>query len=159
MASPFAPALAPLKRYAEFGGRSTRTELALFYVLVTALNIGVDFLGGLLGPRVAPYLALLLLLAIACPTLALLVRRLHDSGRSGWWLLAGLPGFGFASWHLWLKLFDPYAMSPLNDFSFPVGLGVALLTTLLFVLLLWNDEEAANRYGPNPRDGEAAAAS
>lgn len=157
MTSGFAPALLPLKRYAEFGGRSTRTELALFYVLVFALNAGLSFVGDMIGHRADQWLSQLLTLALACPTLALLVRRMHDSGRSGWWLLLGLPALGVALWHAWLKLHDPYAMSPLDDFL-ALNLAGGICTLVLLILLLWDDEEGPNLYGPNPRYGDAEAA-
>jgi uncharacterized membrane protein YhaH (DUF805 family) len=86
--------LIALKKYATFSGRSQRAEYwyyTLFYILIyIGLTIidsvtgtfdaeaGVGLLGSLMG------------LALLIPTLAVTVRRLHDTGRSGWWLLIGL---------------------------------------------------------------------
>ncbi|MFJ4783470.1 DUF805 domain-containing protein [Streptomyces sp. NPDC088794] len=79
-----------LKKYAVFSGRARRKEywnFALFvgiiYVvlLVIALASKQSALLGLAG---------LFYLGVLIPSLAVAVRRLHDTGRSGWWILIGL---------------------------------------------------------------------
>ena len=74
-------------RYADFNGRSRRSE----YWWVCLFNAIV---GGLIGV-VLPRLSGLWTLAILVPTLALVVRRLHDVGKRGWfylWILLPLAG-------------------------------------------------------------------
>ena len=87
-----AASVLPLKRYAEFRGRSTRTEVIGFYVLTMAAlliaKVAADSSG--LGSA-RPWLEGVLGSFFLVPTLALYVRRLHDWGRSGWWLLIGAP--------------------------------------------------------------------
>ena len=71
-----------LSKFADFGGRATRAEFwwfMLFYFIVSVVT-------GFAGPFVSALVALALLL----PTLGVQVRRLHDIGRSGWWILVGL---------------------------------------------------------------------
>jgi uncharacterized membrane protein YhaH (DUF805 family) len=86
--------LMPLRRYAEFSGRSQRKEFWMFvlgYVIVAiVLNIVEGILG--LSGMVGPYgpLTSLFMLAVFIPYLAVGARRLHDTNRSGWWLLLGL---------------------------------------------------------------------
>lgn len=142
-------ALLPLRRYAEFGGRSTRTELVAFYLLVmlilaigAALTLAVPMLRSA-GIAVVGWL---LLLALLCPSVALAVRRLHDSGRSGWWGLLALPGNALNLLHDFYPgtALEPERMAPLADLAGLAGFG-------LLVLLLWNDDPEPNRYGPNPR--------
>src|ERR1044072_3657480 len=81
----------PLKRYAEFTGRSRRKEYWMFILLCIVVGIVLYFIDGLLGLRgmVGPYGPLFLLfeLAILVPSIAVGIRRLHDTNRSGWWLL------------------------------------------------------------------------
>lgn len=77
-----------LKKYAVFEGRARRTEYWVFVLC----NMGIAFLlaavEGLFGsPGV---LVRLYSLAVLVPGLAVSVRRLHDTGRSGWYLLIGL---------------------------------------------------------------------
>ena len=77
--------LATLKKYADFNGRARRTEYWLFvlFSMVIAMVLGVvDYVLGSPG-----IVGLLFALAILIPSIAVAVRRLHDTDRSGWWLL------------------------------------------------------------------------
>jgi uncharacterized membrane protein YhaH (DUF805 family) len=81
-------------KYATFSGRSSRAAYWWFYLfaliaVIAALVIDVAIgTGGIVYGLVA--------LALFLPNLAVTVRRLHDSGHSGWWLLIGLvPVVGF----------------------------------------------------------------
>jgi uncharacterized membrane protein YhaH (DUF805 family) len=83
-----------LKQYAVFSGRARRTEY-WFYQLFNTLFVGalvvVDAMTGTMGGKVSlGLLSGLFVLATLLPSLAVLVRRLHDTGRSGWWFLTGL---------------------------------------------------------------------
>ena len=69
-------------RYADFKGRSRRSEFWFGFLSVSILGL---ILGELLGD-----FAWIWSLAIWVPTLALNIRRLHDIGRSGWWYLINL---------------------------------------------------------------------
>lgn len=94
----------PLKDYAKFDGRSRRAEywqFLLFYVIASAVVGVVD---GVIGA--GGILSGLFVLGMLIPTLAVLVRRLHDTNRSGWWaLLSFLPVIG-AIWLFVLLVFD-----------------------------------------------------
>jgi uncharacterized membrane protein YhaH (DUF805 family) len=75
-------------KYAEFGGRASRSEFWWAYLALIVVYIVLYVLA-----RVSPIFSVLLLLfalAILVPTWALSARRLHDTGRSGWWQLLGL---------------------------------------------------------------------
>ena len=90
-------AILPLKRYAEFTGRSRRKEYWMFTLLcvVVAVVLGIveSILG--LGGMVGYYgpLTALFLLAILVPSIAVGIRRLHDTNRSGWWILISFVPF------------------------------------------------------------------
>ncbi|MFI8003934.1 DUF805 domain-containing protein [Streptomyces sp. NPDC086010] len=76
--------LAVLKNYAGFSGRARRKEywmFFLFHIIVALVLIG---LGVVIDSQI-PYL--IYAVALIIPTLAVTVRRLHDTGRSGWWFL------------------------------------------------------------------------
>lgn len=91
--------LLALKKYAQFSGRSRRKEywfFALFYIII-ALVVG--FIDGAAGTMMAEgkigILGMILTLAFFLPSLAVGIRRLHDTGRSGWWtLIAFVPLIG-----------------------------------------------------------------
>jgi uncharacterized membrane protein YhaH (DUF805 family) len=79
-------------KYATFSGRSSRSAYwwwILFYVLVL---VGASIID---AAAKTPAFAVLVWLGFLIPNLAVLVRRLHDTDRSGWWVLIGLiPFFG-----------------------------------------------------------------
>ena len=77
--------LTVLKKYAEFSGRARRTEYWMFVlinVLICLALMGLYFVTEL---GLFAVLYSLYSLAILIPMLAVTVRRLHDTGRSGWW--------------------------------------------------------------------------
>jgi uncharacterized membrane protein YhaH (DUF805 family) len=83
--------MAVLKNYAGFSGRARRTEywmFALFSFIITAV---LDLIG--MVAKLGAYLGLIYGLLVLIPSLAVGVRRLHDTGRSGWWLLIALIPF------------------------------------------------------------------
>jgi uncharacterized membrane protein YhaH (DUF805 family) len=102
--------LLPLKRYAQFSGRSQRKEYWMFVLFIVITSIVLSMLDSILGLGggmsrttysngttfgTAANLNGGLLngvfsLAIIIPSIAVAARRLHDIGKSGWWMLIGL---------------------------------------------------------------------
>ena len=81
------------KNYANFQGRARRKAFwmfALFNIIAIVALTMVEGLIGLRGDAGYGILSGLYSLAVILPAIALAVRRLHDTGRSGWWLLIGL---------------------------------------------------------------------
>jgi uncharacterized membrane protein YhaH (DUF805 family) len=83
---------AVLAKYSDFSGRARRSEywfwsLALFIAYIVAVILFVIFKP--LG--IIAYLAVFL--GAIVPSLAVSFRRLHDTNKSGWWLLIGLVPF------------------------------------------------------------------
>jgi uncharacterized membrane protein YhaH (DUF805 family) len=137
--------LRPWRHYADFRGRSRRLEYLLFvisfYVLLFASMFAGHLLLALVGQPLAPMSApgegggvqalrfvpmMLFLLAAAAPAIALSVRRLHDLGISGWWLMI--------------------AFVPL--------IGQILFWLLTFIIVLIPAPRGENQYGFDPRDPE-----
>ena len=78
------------KRYVDFGGRSRRAAywyFVLFNIIAEIVLTIVDSVVGTIGTSGPGVLGGLYLLAALLPGLGVSVRRLHDTGRSGWWLL------------------------------------------------------------------------
>jgi len=69
-------------KYATFEGVAARSEY-WWFVLFT-------FLAYLVSALISPTLYLIVVLVLFLPTLAVTVRRLHDTDRSGWWILISL---------------------------------------------------------------------
>ena len=99
--SPIDWAKRPIQNYAQFSGRAPRAEYWWFFlaVIIAYIVVGIvesilgikGMIGGVYGP-----LTLLLLLGTLVPSLAVGVRRLHDTNRSGWWILAPLVPYCLA---------------------------------------------------------------
>lgn len=124
------------KKYAQFNGRSRRSEywlaglvnciiiIALYLIILIPLTIGTAnhseptdlhfVLTGLGGLLFFAYF-----IAVFVPSLALSVRRLHDTGRSGWFLL-------------------------LNLIPYVGGL-------IIFIFNVLDSQPGENQYGPNPK--------
>jgi uncharacterized membrane protein YhaH (DUF805 family) len=78
-----------LSKYVDFGGRARRSEYwywALAVVVAEIIVLGIKAVAE--GPGRILYI--LLVLGVLLPSFAVAVRRLHDTGRSGWWILIGL---------------------------------------------------------------------
>ena len=129
--------LMPLKRYADFSGRSRRKEYWMFALLMVIVNlllytvIGGAALGssdndaGLAAFGSAVIAAMILGLIFLIPSIAVAVRRFHDQDKSGWFVLLGLiPYLG------WL---------------------------ILIVFMCLDGTRGPNRFGPDPKAGEASA--
>lgn len=93
-----------LSKYATFSGRAARSEFWWWVLFVIIVHIGTSILDGIIvgpvfgeGAFHGPELITgLVSLALFLPGLAVTVRRLHDVGRSGWWIfLALIPLIGF----------------------------------------------------------------
>ena len=77
-----------LKKYAVFSGRARRKEFWMFFLFNFLIALGLGIIEGIIGT--GGLLGGLYGLGVLIPGLAVSVRRLHDTNRSGWWLLIGL---------------------------------------------------------------------
>ena len=129
--------LMPYRRYFDFSGRSRRKEYWMFALLIFLIYIVMAFLSVMSGgsaemgeaptggaaSMVIGLVFLVWAVGTLIPSLAVAVRRLHDTDRSGWWLLIGLV---------------------------PLVGGLVLL---YFYLI--EGTHGPNRFGPDPKEGEA----
>ena len=74
-----------LKNYAVFTGRARRTEYWMFALINFLVAMAIGIVDGVLGG--SGVIGMLYFLAVLIPAIAVSVRRLHDTGRSGLWLL------------------------------------------------------------------------
>ena len=82
--------LKALSQYADFKGRARRKEYWMFYLFYVIFGLAVTVLDILLfGTAIYSWglLYLVYFFALLIPYIAVSVRRLHDIGKSGWWLL------------------------------------------------------------------------
>ncbi|MGO9317151.1 MAG: DUF805 domain-containing protein [Terracidiphilus sp.] len=128
------------RKYAEFEGRSRRTEYWMFVLFNFLAILVLGVVGGLglalidKGSGVGGVLFIPLgiyILAVIIPGLAVGVRRLHDSGKSGWLLL----------------LLIVLSLIPFIGFIAAVA---------RIVLMCLDSDPGMNQYGPNPKSPELA---
>lgn len=108
------------RKYADFRGRASRAEYWWFFVFGVSVNVAAA------GTGIRP-LAYLVTVLLVVPQMAVTVRRLHDTNRSGWWVLLYLAGW---------------------------TLGVGFWGLIPGLVMLWfmarKGDAGENRYGPNP---------
>ena len=124
-----------LRRYARFSGRASRKEYWCFVLFNLLVQIGLMFVTSgvvMVSGRshfedLGTVLILPVLLywfAVLIPALAVTVRRLHDTGRSGWWFLIVFVPFAGNIILLVFTLLDGdpaanmYGPNPKGDFSY-----------------------------------------
>ena len=98
-----------LKKYAVFSGRARRKEYWMFVlinIIVSVVFVAIDNVIGTASDSGTGVLSGLYSLAVLLPTLAVLVRRLHDTNRSGWWILINLVPFIGSLWLLFILASD-----------------------------------------------------
>ena len=163
----------PLKRYAEFSGRSRRTEYWMFvlfqillgvafWVLMAIFGGGALMSGGDPTALAAAGGAVMIIaviyglvsLALIIPGIAVGVRRLHDTNRSGWWILAPLVGYVIMAIGGVMAASNPDNPG-LGGILAMVGMiAVIALGITLLVFMLLEGTRGPNKYGPDPK-GEA----
>ncbi len=138
-----------LRRYVDFNGRDSRKAYwmlilsnSLIYLIVFysehLMGIGVPLLG-----TMHPVSRIYAVLTVV-PLFAAKVRRLHDTGRSGWWVMLTLvPGAVVLAGYFKLM---PLMVGALLGFLLYL-LGAVVLT----VFLTRGSQRGKNRYGPQPK--------
>jgi len=162
----------PLKRYAQFSGRSPRREYWMFVLFTFLVSIALSIVDSVLGlgGHTSSYrsatnggfaagagtsggiLSSIWSLAVLIPSIAVGVRRLHDIDRSGWWMLAPVL-------IMVLALVSALGRLGANPDASMFGFGVFFLIALFvagimgIVLLVWfcmHGTRGPNRFGPDP---------
>ena len=77
-------------QYVGFSGRARRSEFWYFYLFTILLSIVASIVQRAMTNSTNGIVTTIIGLAIILPSLAVGARRLHDTSRSGWWLLIGL---------------------------------------------------------------------
>jgi uncharacterized membrane protein YhaH (DUF805 family) len=161
----------PLRRYADFRGRSQPVEFwmwMLFLLVATPVLVALDVVLGLGGhnpfDRMGSYTVLTMLVAILTsgglltwifllaaliPHYAVQVRRLHDTNRSGWWVLIPYAPYIFTLLVIIIGgAAQSITMILLGALFSIVGLG-GVITLIIFLCL--EGTRGENDFGRDPR--------
>ncbi len=76
-----------LKQYADFSGRARRKEYWMFFLFHMIIMYGLIILAGVLELAALATVSMIYTLAVLVPAIAVGVRRMHDAGKSGWYVL------------------------------------------------------------------------
>lgn len=158
------------KKYADFTGRARRSEFWWFMLFALVVSSIFNY-GGLLIPALS-YIGLLCSLVFLIPQFAVMTRRLHDTGRSGWWVLVFAILYvvmlgalvvvlaplasqmlevtdGFAQAQM---MADAVQAAPLAaTLMFVCSLAAIVLGIILLVFTLFDSHWNENKYGPSPK--------
>lgn len=144
-------------KYATFRGRARRSEYWYFFLF----SILVGMVSGVIDSAVfhSSYpiqpITNLLSLALFLPSLAVTVRRMHDTGWSGWWL-GGFYIFAVIAVAVIFSALGSYTTHAMSDTTFgAICLLFGLITIgygiWLFVLMVLDGHRGPNQYGPDPK--------
>ena len=103
-----------LSKYATFSGRATRSEFWWFYLFTLLLSW---FAQMAVGVSIAGVVSLVLFL----PLLAATVRRLHDIGRTGWWILIAFTLIGIIVLIVWYASDSEKAANQYGEYVAPTA--------------------------------------
>ncbi len=88
-----------LKKYTVFSGRARRMEFWMFFLFSAIISIFLAVIDEFMGWQfemsgdILGFLSTLYYVAVIVPYLAVIVRRLHDTERTGWWILIAFIPF------------------------------------------------------------------
>jgi uncharacterized membrane protein YhaH (DUF805 family) len=147
------------EKYADFSGRAPRAEYWWYILGAIIVSVIARIIDSIVGLNVVgPYglLSLIVMLGLLVPNIAVSVRRLHDTNRSGWWILLPIVPYALA-----IVLAGPAIMTG----SVGAGIGIAALlmfvgficgiVVLVFMCLAGTPGD--NRFGPSPYGGDGVA--
>ena len=86
--------LTVLRKYAVFSGRARRAEYWMFFLFNFLAVIALTIVGGIIGDK--GVLSGIYQVGVLIPSIAVGVRRMHDTDHRGWWLLLPVVNFVFA---------------------------------------------------------------
>ncbi|HWT13689.1 MAG TPA: DUF805 domain-containing protein [Allosphingosinicella sp.] len=162
--------LMPLRRYADFSGRSRRMEfwmwqLFQFIVYFVVVLLAMVFGGGMMmmagdpssmaaaggGMLIIMLLYLVYALAVLVPSIAVAVRRLHDTNRSGWWILAPVAPYVVAILAGMMAVSSPDMAGAAGILALICMLVALALAITLLVFYFLEGTRGPNKYGPDPK--------
>ena len=159
-----------LKKFFDFTGRARRSEYWWFVLFVMIVSMVFNFIGAIF-PMVN-ILGLIVSLVLTIAQLAALTRRLHDTGRSGWWVLVyGL--FMLVTYGALAAILAPVASELMAEgdqmalvelmanavMDSPVAaavmicgaLATAFMAIITLIFAVKDSQWTENKYGPSPK--------
>ena len=160
-----------LRKCTDLKGRARRAEYWWFSLAQLLIRLGVGLLGlllvyaaslpsSLIAARALAFSGIFLVkmsqnasYVLLIPFVAVGVRRLHDTGHSGWWSLLPVAVLTPILWAI--AVYGDSAQVP-EWVWLPVSAIVLGVLLWYFILLISDSQSGPNKYGPNPKGVEAS---
>lgn len=151
--------LKAMSQYADFSGRARRTEYWMFTLYniifgfiaaIADISTGLNFENQQYGLFSSLYA-----LAVFIPGLAVAVRRLHDTGRSGKYIFLALVPLAAVMLLMAMTLLIQDAETQrflLRNSAYVLIISTIIISIWLFVLFLLPGTNSDNQYGPDPKE-------
>ncbi len=148
-----------IKNYVKFEGRARRKEYWMFVLfnaifMLAAMLLDVLLFGAsLTNPAKPRYLSSLYGLFVFLPAMSVMVRRLHDIGRNGWWV-AGYYGLAIVCTVL-IVIGGILALGGKGIrgvFTIAGALAIVVAAVWMIVWMCKDSQPGTNEYGPNPKE-------
>ena len=152
----------PIEKYADFTGRASRPEFWWYVLAVIIASIVARIVDNILGMNLVGMYGpvyLLLSLGLLVPNIAVTVRRLHDTNRTGWWILLPIGAaclmlfFGGGAMIGGAATGSATGMAAGAGLMMLFGLVALVADIALIVFCCLPGTPGDNQYGPNPSAG------
>ena len=159
--------------YVGFRGRATRAEYWWWVLFVFLASLGFSIVDGIIraatGGNIFGIFEFLFFLATFLPYLAVTARRLHDIGKTGWWLAIWyiLPSLAWViAVGLWIGAVASAVVPGLAPPAFALAIIISIIAVFLSLgVIVWSviwlvqqGDPGPNRYGPDPRTWDSPEA-
>ena len=142
-----------MKQYVDFHGRASRAEYWMFfgvcYMAQLLFSIVMNVSQGVYVDAVNPIslIYLVYLMVIFIPSLAVGVRRLHDIGKSGWYLAGALILAVILAFAIGLAI--AFKSNVVAIVSMPLFM---ILLLVFYIVPMLKGQPGENKWGPNPNE-------
>ena len=132
-----------LHKWLDFKGRARRSEFWWFSFFVGLIKCAGKFLDGFFQWTIGDFKVFSSMVSILffLPISALLIRRLHDIGLSGWWVVGYYVLYA-------IILLSTY-VDVHNSILFIVNTAIVLICFLFLLAAFIDSQKGANKYGPS----------
>lgn len=135
----------------DFAGRSRRTEVIFYWIASALLGVVLNFaMSAVASFETSLLFAYTLRLVLLIPMFALLVRRIHDQNKSGWWgvllplsVVLSVPGI--------ITALHGDIQAIIAQKTTPLAIIAGLCALAVIILCVLPGTAGDNQYGPDPR--------
>jgi uncharacterized membrane protein YhaH (DUF805 family) len=142
--------IVPISRYARFSGRASRAEYWWFAIATFVISLVFTVIDDVAGSEIG-LLGIVFNLGVLIPTISVTVRRLHDTGRTGWWILLPIvSGAIFGSFVIRESLAETFDAREPTSLDLTSTFAFLSSCVLLTIFMILRGTNGPNRFGPDP---------